>query len=289
MPPQTKKRKLQKRGTIHKIRLKNFMSYDNASFKPGEKFNVIIGPNGSGKSTIVNAIHVGLGGDIKLLRRQKELKDLIKNTVGKDENAVITIELHTGETEGKAHDIVECHIGSNQRFPSYYINGKRKTDPQLKEWAKSCQIQTDNLCQFLPQDVVREFPMMKHQEIFKQTLHAVGEMEMLKKMENLKGQQEQKSLSENRLNTKTNTFRGLEEQLAAKEQLVKRVDKRKKLKEDIEIHQSQCASLELMDILRKIKTTNETKKKSEDSQKQAEGELKKHKKKLTSLRTKSLI
>ena len=67
-------------------------------------------------SLLVNAIHVGLGGDIKLLRRQKELKDLIKNTVGKDENAVITIELHTGETEGKAHDIVECHIGSNQRF-----------------------------------------------------------------------------------------------------------------------------------------------------------------------------
>ncbi len=41
----------------------------------------------------------------------------------------------------------------------------------------------------------------------KQTLHAVGEMEMLEKMENLKGQQDQKSLSENRLNTKTNTFR----------------------------------------------------------------------------------
>ena len=57
MPPQAKKRKLQKRGTIHKIRLKNFMSYDNASFKPGEKFNVIIGPNGSGKSTIGKIHH----------------------------------------------------------------------------------------------------------------------------------------------------------------------------------------------------------------------------------------
>ena len=165
------------------------------------------------------------------------------------------------------------------RSPHYYINGQRKTDPQLKQWAKSCQIQTDNLCQFLPQDVVREFPMMKHQEIFKQTLHAVGEMEMLEKMENLKGQQDQKSLSENRLNTKTNTFRGLEEQYAAKEQTVKRVQKRKQLKDDIDIHQSQCVSLEMKDILRRIRITNETKKKSEDSQKQAEGELKKLKKK----------
>ena len=58
MPPPPKKRKLQKRGTIHKIRLKNFMSYDNASFKPGEKFNVIIGPNGSGKSTIGKVHHM---------------------------------------------------------------------------------------------------------------------------------------------------------------------------------------------------------------------------------------
>ena len=165
------------------------------------------------------------------------------------------------------------------KFPTYYINGQRKTDPQLKQWAKSCQIQTDNLCQFLPQDVVREFPMMKHQEIFKQTLHAVGEMEMLEKMENLKGQQDQKSLCENRLNTKTNTFRGLEEQYAAKEQIVKRVQKRKQLKDDIETHQSQCVTLEMKDILRRIRITNETKKKSEDSQKQAEGELKKLKKK----------
>ena len=181
--------------------------------------------------------------------------------------------------QGKAHDIVECHIGSTMRYPTYYINGQRKTDAQLKQWAKSCQIQTDNLCQFLPQDVVREFPMMKHQEIFKQTLHAVGEMEMLEKMENLKGQQDQKSLSENRLNTKTNTLRGLDEQYAAKQQIVKRVQKQKQLKDDIEIHQSQCVFLEMKDILRRIRITNETKKKSEDSQKQAEVELKKLKKK----------
>ena len=181
--------------------------------------------------------------------------------------------------QGKAHDIVECHIGSTMRYPTYYINGQRKTDAQLKQWAKSCQIQTDNLCQFLPQDVVREFPMMKHQEIFKQTLHAVGEMEMLEKMENLKGQQDQKSLSENRLNTKTNTLRGLDEQYAAKQQIVKRVQKQKQLKDDIEIHQSQCVFLEMKDIQRRIRITNDTKKKSEDSQKQAEVELKKLKKK----------
>jgi hypothetical protein len=70
--------------------------------KQVEDFFKFLWPFQKSFTLLVNAIHVGLGGEIKLLRRQKELKDLIKNTVGKDENAVITIELHTGETEGKA-------------------------------------------------------------------------------------------------------------------------------------------------------------------------------------------
>jgi hypothetical protein len=32
------------------------------------------------------------------------------------------------------------------------------------------QIQPGNLCQFLPQDVVRDFPQMTHQEIFYNTV-----------------------------------------------------------------------------------------------------------------------
>ena len=162
MPPPSKKRKTHQKGTIHKIQLKNFMSYTDASFYPGEKFNVIIGPNGSGKSSIVSAIHVGLGGDIKLLKRQKELKHLVKNTAGKDEHAIVKIELYTsaGDAEdGPAIDTIECHIGAHMKVPTYYKNKKILTQKALEIWAKDCQIQTDNLCQFLPQDVVREFPM----------------------------------------------------------------------------------------------------------------------------------
>ena len=68
----------------------------------------------------------------------------------------------------------------------------RQDKKHLKEWSEARQIQTENLCQFLPQDVVREFPMMKHQEIFKQTLHAVGDMEMLGKHNELKKMQDEK-------------------------------------------------------------------------------------------------
>ena len=41
------------------------------------------------------------------------------------------------------------------------------------------QIQTDNLCQFLPQDVVREFPAMRPSDIFLATVRAVGEQDVI--------------------------------------------------------------------------------------------------------------
>jgi hypothetical protein len=41
---------------------------------------------------------------------------------------------------------------------------------ELMELMENLQIQPGNLCQFLPQDVVRDFPQMSHQEIFYNTV-----------------------------------------------------------------------------------------------------------------------
>jgi len=49
-------------GTIVRIKLKQFVTYDYVEFFPGPDLNMIIGPNGTGKSTIVCAIALGLGG-----------------------------------------------------------------------------------------------------------------------------------------------------------------------------------------------------------------------------------
>ena len=92
--PKSKKSKnddsVPKLGSLHSISLRNFMSYTRAEFEPGSKFNVIIGPNGSGKSSIVTAIVVGLGGDFKSLKRQKELKDLVNKSTDIDEKAEVS-------------------------------------------------------------------------------------------------------------------------------------------------------------------------------------------------------
>ena len=102
-----------KRGSLYSISLQNFMCYNYAEFKPGSKFNVIIGPNGSGKSSIVTAIVVGLGGNLKTLRRQKELKDLVNKDSKEDEEATITIILYQGKFDDEGNPLlhtIECKI-----------------------------------------------------------------------------------------------------------------------------------------------------------------------------------
>lgn len=55
-------------GSILRVRLKNFVTYDDCELKPGPNLNVVIGPNGTGKSSIVCALCIGLGGATSVSR-----------------------------------------------------------------------------------------------------------------------------------------------------------------------------------------------------------------------------
>ena len=50
----------------------------------------------------------------------------------------------------------------------------------------SLNIQTGNMCQFLPQDVVKNFPLMSAQERFLNTVRAVGEGRLVDQFDKLK-------------------------------------------------------------------------------------------------------
>jgi hypothetical protein len=47
-------------GSIVRIQLSNFVTYDFVEFRPGPYLNMILGPNGTGKSSIACAICLGL-------------------------------------------------------------------------------------------------------------------------------------------------------------------------------------------------------------------------------------
>ena len=73
-----KKKDLPARGTVVRIELTNFMTYNHVIVEPGPRLNLILGPNGSGKSTVVCALCLGLGGSQKLLGRSERLGDFVK-------------------------------------------------------------------------------------------------------------------------------------------------------------------------------------------------------------------
>jgi predicted ATP-dependent endonuclease of OLD family len=52
-------------GSIFRVQLHNFLTYNDAEFFPGPRLNLILGPNGTGKSSIVCALCVGLAGSTK--------------------------------------------------------------------------------------------------------------------------------------------------------------------------------------------------------------------------------
>lgn len=64
------------------MELSNFMTHQHAVMYPSANVNFILGANGSGKSSLVCAMCLGLGGDVRDMERGKELKAYIMT--GKD-------------------------------------------------------------------------------------------------------------------------------------------------------------------------------------------------------------
>ena len=87
----------------------------------------------------------------------------------------------------------------------------------MEELAKSLNIQTGNMCQFLPQDVVKNFPLMTAQDRFLSTVRAVGEGGLVEDFDRLKEIQRTIDESEALLATKERT----QEDLKAKMEAIK--------------------------------------------------------------------
>ncbi|XP_062523120.1 structural maintenance of chromosomes protein 5-like [Corticium candelabrum] len=66
-------------GSIVRISMEHFVTYDSCTFYPGPKLNVVLGPNGTGKSSLVCAMCLGLAGSTSLLGRAREVGDYVKH------------------------------------------------------------------------------------------------------------------------------------------------------------------------------------------------------------------
>ncbi|KAF9183789.1 Structural maintenance of chromosomes protein 5 [Haplosporangium sp. Z 767] len=160
-------------GSIIKVSMRSFVTYESCSFTPGPNLNMIIGPNGTGKSTIVCALALGLGWNTNLLGRAKDISEFVKH--GSDKGWVEIVLCN----KNGANVVIKRHINKNNNTSVWKINGENKTQKEVMKKVQSFDIQVDNLCQFLPQDRVAEFAQMTPQELLRETQRAVGGEDML--------------------------------------------------------------------------------------------------------------
>ncbi|ODV86729.1 hypothetical protein CANARDRAFT_6302 [[Candida] arabinofermentans NRRL YB-2248] len=162
------------KGSIIRIKLRNFMSYELTEFHFGPTMNLIIGPNGTGKSTVVCAICIGLAGKLEYLgKASMNLDQFIKTGAQK---ASIEIELK-GIEDGTV--IISRELFRKQSASSWKVDRKASSESAVKKILKQYNIQLNNLCQFLPQDRVSRFASLKPEELLREIERSYGDGELL--------------------------------------------------------------------------------------------------------------
>ncbi|KAL2020982.1 hypothetical protein VTK56DRAFT_7756 [Thermocarpiscus australiensis] len=169
-------------GAIVRVKVQNFVTYEEAEFFLGPNLNMVIGPNGTGKSSLVCAICLGLGYSSNVLGRASAFGEFVKH--GKDE-AQIEVELQRKPEHAENYVVGLC-IRREDNSRKFAINGQRVSQKEVQKLMRSLRIQIDNLCQFLPQDKVAEFAALSPVELLEKTLHAAAPEEMIQWQAQLK-------------------------------------------------------------------------------------------------------
>ncbi|KAK6493008.1 structural maintenance of chromosomes protein 5-like [Huso huso] len=160
-------------GSIVRIKMYNFLTYDFCEVYPGPNLNMIVGANGTGKSSIVCAICLGLAGKTSFIGRGDKIGLYVKRGCNKG-----SIEIELYKPDGNLVITREIQVENNQSI--WAINGKHATQKNVEEKVAALNIQVGNLCQFLPQEKVGEFAKMSKIELLEATEKSIGPQEMYK-------------------------------------------------------------------------------------------------------------
>ncbi|KZT06482.1 P-loop containing nucleoside triphosphate hydrolase protein [Laetiporus sulphureus 93-53] len=217
-------------GSIVRVQLKNFVTYDFVEFKPGPYLNMIFGPNGTGKSTIACAICLGLNFPPSVLGRASELNSFVK--IGTDSGY---IEIELKGPKGKPNLVIRRSLNARTKSSTFTLNGQSATGREINNRMAELNVQISNLCTFLPQDKVSEFAQMTPQQLLRETQRAAGNANLTAWHDTLIGSgKELKSIQE-LLTADHDHLKTMEERNANLEREVKRFEERRQIERDIEL------------------------------------------------------
>ncbi|XP_024108358.2 structural maintenance of chromosomes protein 5 isoform X2 [Pongo pygmaeus] len=216
-------------GSIVRISMENFLTYDICEVSPGPHLNMIVGANGTGKSSIVCAICLGLAGKPAFMGRADKVGFFVKRGCSR---GMVEIELF--RASGNLVITREIDVAKNQSF--WFINKKATSQKIVEEKVAALNIQVGNLCQFLPQDKVGEFAKLSKIELLEATEKSVGPPEMHRYHCELKNFRENEKQLETSCKEKT-------------EYLQKMVQRNERYKQDVERFYERKRHLDLIEML----------------------------------------
>nr|XP_023682241.1 structural maintenance of chromosomes protein 5 isoform X1 [Paramormyrops kingsleyae] len=158
-------------GSILRITMTNFLTYDHCEVTPGANLNMIVGANGTGKSSIVCAICLGLAGKVSLLGRGDKVGLYVKRGCSSGSVEIVL-------SRAPQNLVIRREISVENNQSVWTINKRQVNQRAVEEEVKTLQIQVGNLCQFLPQEKVGEFAKMSKIELLEATEKSVGPPEM---------------------------------------------------------------------------------------------------------------
>ncbi|KAE8633069.1 hypothetical protein XENTR_v10001765 [Xenopus tropicalis] len=215
-------------GSITRIKMENFLTYDHCEVFPGPHLNMIVGANGTGKSSIVCAICLGLAGKTAFIGRADKVGFYVKRGCQKG-----FVELELYKASGNVTIKREIQVANNQSV--WYINHKNATLKMVEEQVAALNIQVGNLCQFLPQDKVGEFAKLSKIELLEATEKSVGTPEMYKFHCELKNCREKEKELESACKSKAEFLEKLNQRNERNKQEVERYYQQKRHQDKIDM------------------------------------------------------
>ncbi|KAH9939337.1 P-loop containing nucleoside triphosphate hydrolase protein [Epithele typhae] len=217
-------------GSIVRIKLENFLTYDWVEFSPGPYLNMILGPNGTGKSSIACAICLGLNFPPALLNRAQDVKSFVKSD---KEKGYIEIELK-GERK-KGNIVIRRTLEAANKKSNFFINDRKCSAADVSTEVERLNVQVNNLCTFLPQDRVAEFARMTPQQLLRETQRAAGSPNLSNWHDTLIGSGKELRQIQERVNEDREQLNNLEGRNAELQKQVKLYQERQTLEKRIEL------------------------------------------------------
>ena len=158
-----------RRGSVLRILLRNFLTFDDTEVFPGARLNVVLGPNGSGKSSITHAICLACGGSPAHVGRSNDMTSFVKQGTPADEESFVEVDL----LDETAVVTVRRTINAVTKGSKWSMDGDSCPEKDVKALMVKLSIDMGNLCHFMPQDRVGLFSRNTGQDTLRMTLQSI--------------------------------------------------------------------------------------------------------------------